>query len=237
MSPEVSTTFFWAGTVIMALGTLGFGYIRLADPENSAFHNVITAVGAVATLAYLSLALDVGFVTVGTESIYLGRYLQWILGTPLIVLYLGMLADTDGTRLGALITVDVLAMVAATGTAVTTGTARWVMWVVGMVLYTVLIYGLLRTLGAAAEDQSTAVTALFTKLRNLTVVVWTFYPIAWLAGPLGLGVIDPFAEVLLVTYLDLAAKIGFGFIAANSKIALDRMSGTGPMGAWRDVLA
>ena len=237
MSPEVSSTFFWAGTVIMTLGTVGFLYIRASDPDNGAFHTVITGVGAVAALAYLSMALNIGFVQVGTESVYLGRYLQWILGTPLIVLYLGMLADADGTPLGALIAIDVLAMLTAAGAAVTTGTARWAMFAVGMVLYAILLYGLLRTLDSAAMAQSSPVGALFRKLRNLTVVTWSFYPIAWLAGPLGLGIIDPFAEVLLVTYLDIAAKIGFGYIAANSKIALDRMPRTDSLRAWREVVA
>lgn len=237
MSPAVETAYFGAGAALMGIGTIGFLYLRAANPENGAYHTVITLVALVATAAYAAMALRVGLVEFGDRSVYLARYVQWIVGTPLIVLYLGMLAGTDGNRLSALIIVDVLAMSAALGAALTVGTARWLMFGVGTVLYVVLLYGLLGTLGAAADGRNPAITALFEKLRNLTVVTWSFYPIVWLAGPLGFGVIDPFAEVLVVTYLDVVAKVGFGFIALNSKLALARMPDVDSLLAWRDALA
>lgn len=237
MSPAVTTTYFAAGAVAMALGTVAFLYVRLVEDEHAAFHTVITAVAAVAALSYTSMALGLGLITVNGQTVYIGRYAQWILGTPLIVLYLGMLAGAERNRLLALIVVDVFAMTAALGAAVTTGTARWGMFAVGTVLYAVLLYGLLATLGRAAEGRSAPVVTLFEKLRNLTVVTWSFYPLVWLVGPLGLGVVDPFAEVLLITYLDVVAKVGFGFIAVNSRIAMANMPRLDSLRAWRETLA
>lgn len=237
MSPAVTTAYFAAGGVATALGTVAFLYVRLVDEDNAAFHTVITAVAAVAAVAYTSMALGVGIVTVGSQTIFVGRYVQWLLGTPLIVLYLGMLAGAGRNRLVALMVVDVLSMGAALGAAVTTGTARWGVFAVGTALYAVLLYGLVSTLGDAAQGRSAPVVTLFEKLRNLTVVTWSFYPVVWLVGPLGLGVVDPFAEVLLITYLDVVAKVGFGFIAVNSRIAMAKMPRLDSLRAWRETLA
>jgi sensory rhodopsin len=237
VSPAASPAFFAAGAVVMTIGTLAFVYVRLSDPENGPLHTVVAAVAGVAALAYASMALGVGLVTVGESSLYLGRYVQWIVGTPLIVVYLGMLAGAPEDRLWLLVAVDVLAMGTALGAALTTGTVRWAMFGVGTLLYLGLLYGLLETLANAAEGRPGPVRALFTKLRNLTVVTWSFYPVVWVLGPLGVGLLDPFAEVLLVTYLDVVAKIGLGFIAVNSRIALENMPRVDSLSAWRDVLA
>lgn len=237
MSPSVEAAYFAAGAVAMSAGTLGFLRVRLSDPDNAAYHTVVTAVAAVAALAYASMALGLGGLSVGERAVYLGRYVQWLVGTPLIVLYLGMLAGARTNRLVALVVVDVLAMAAAFGAALTAGTTRWGMFAAGTVLYLLLLWGLLGTLGTAAAGRSSPVRALFRKLRNLTVVTWSFYPVVWLAGPLGFGVVDPFAEVLVITYLDVVAKVAFGFIAVNSRIAMARMPRLDSLSAWRMTLA
>lgn len=51
-----------------------------------------------------------------------------------------------------------------------------------------------------------------------------YYPVVWLLGPAGLGVLLPIGDVLVVTYLDVVAKVGFGLIAANSLSTLQQLS-------------
>jgi len=59
-----------------------------------------------------------------------------------------------------------------------------------------------------------------TKLRNLTVVRWSIYPVVWLLGPFGLGLLLVETEAMVVTYLDLLANVGIVVIAVNGREAL-----------------
>ncbi|MEF8758055.1 MAG: bacteriorhodopsin [Halobacteriales archaeon] len=77
--------------------------------------------------------------------------------------------------------------------------------------------------GDAAAERPALVRSLFRKLRNLAVVVWSFYPVGWLAGPYEFGVVDTASEELLITHMDLIAKVAFGFIAFNSRRAFERL--------------
>jgi sensory rhodopsin len=217
------TAYFGIGAAAMWVGTLAFVYIYLNDEANRSYHSIVTAVGAIAALCYTAMVFGLGVVTVNGTEIYLARYVQWVLGTPLIVLYLGILAGMSRTRIQALVAIDVLAMLTTPAIAVTTGAVRWGLFAAGSALFLVLLYGLLSGLESAAEDRPAAARALFAKLRNLTVVSWAFYPIVWFVGPFGVGIVDPASEVLLVTYLDVIAKIVFGFVAYNSRRAVEEL--------------
>jgi bacteriorhodopsin len=54
-------------------------------------------------------------------------------------------------------------------------------------------------------------------LRNLILVAWAIYPVAWLVGTEGLGLVGLYGETLIFMILDLSAKIGFGFILLRSR--------------------
>lgn len=217
------TLYFAVGAVLMWAGTLAFVYLRLQDAYDDRYYTIVTAVGAVAAVCYTAMALGVGSVTVRGTELYLARYVQWIVGTPLIVIYLGLLAGTDRRTIRALVALDVLAMLTTPAIVVLDGTAQWAVFGLGTVLYAVLLYYLVAALERAAADRPAPVRELFRKLRNLTVVVWTFYPVVWVLGPFGVGVVGTTSEVLLITYLDVIAKIAFGFIAFNSNRAIDQL--------------
>lgn len=226
------TTYFALGAALMWLGTLAFLYLRTTVSANERYYDVVTAVGATAAICYTAMALDVGSVMVNGQEVYAARYVQWVVGTPLIVAYLGWLAGVGRTRLWTLVAVDVAAMLTTPVLVAVDPPLQWGVFAVGVALYLVLMYYLLGALGSAADDQPAPVRELFRKLRNLTVVVWTFYPVVWLVGPFGFGLVDPTAEVLLITYLDVIAKIVFGFIAFNSRRAVDQLPDLNALRGW-----
>ena len=47
-------------------------------------------------------------------------------------------------------------------------------------------------------------------------VLWLVYPVVWLTGPPGLGVMTPEMTALVIVYLDLVTKVGFGAIVLNA---------------------
>ena len=54
----------------------------------------------------------------------------------------------------------------------------------------VLLYFLLGSLTQQASVRAGDVSALFRRLRNLTAVLWTAYPVVWLLGAAGIGLLD-----------------------------------------------
>lgn len=219
----IDSVYFWLGTGGMGLGTAAFLWAFVTDARNRTYHAILAAIAGIAFLAYVAMSLRIGTVTVAGDTVDLARYVQWILATPLIVVYLGLLAGISRRFLGGLVVLDVLVMVAGLAGALTTGAAKWGSFLLGSVVYVVLLYGLLGAIREAVADRPAPVRSLFAKLRNLTVVIWTFYPLVWLLGPPGLDLVSYEIEVLVITYADLIAKVGFGVIALNSQRALSNL--------------
>ena len=88
------TTWFALGAVGMALGTLALASgFRVVPEENRPRYAILVAVPLIAVGAYALMALGISGVRTGTGStVYALRYVDWLLTTPLHVLYLGLLA-------------------------------------------------------------------------------------------------------------------------------------------------
>jgi bacteriorhodopsin len=98
---------------------------------------------------------------------------------------------------------------------------RIVWWAISTGALLVLLYVLLGSLSEQASRQGGEVGALFTRLRNLILVLWSAYPVIWILGTEGGFAIVPLAvETAAFTVLDLSAKVGFGFILLRSRDVL-----------------
>ena len=60
---------------------------------------------------------------------------------------------------------------------------------------------------------------VYRKLRAFLVVLWLVYPVIWLVGPNAVGVMDVETTALVVSYIDIVSKVGFGLIALNGYVA------------------
>ncbi|MFC7082559.1 bacteriorhodopsin [Halorussus caseinilyticus] len=220
---DLTPVWFWLGTLGMAVGT-AFPLWRLAaERRYGTYFGVLAGVTGFATVAYLSMALGLGSVQVGDAELFLPRYVDWLVTTPLLVLYLGMLCRPERRVYAALVGVDVLVIGAGVVAGLVPTPYNYVAYLVGCVAYMGLLYLLLAVLPRQATLLGDRVTAVFTKLRNLTVVLWTLYPVVWILGPLGVGLLQVGTEVMVVTYLDLTSKVGFVFMAVNGADALDQL--------------
>ena len=211
-----ATLWFWVGLAGMTAGTLLGGYRFLVDEENRDLSAVLVGITGIAAVAYLAMALGYGEATVAGTEFEIVRYIDWLLTTPLMVLYLGLLARTERRVLAALIGVDAVVIAAGVAATVTDGTVSYAAFGLGALAYLVLVGLLVRTLPRRASFESTRVAGAFTTLRNLTVVVWTLYPVVWLLAPTGIGLLLPDTQVLVLTYLDLVSKVGFVAIAVRA---------------------
>ncbi|WP_115862997.1 bacteriorhodopsin [Halorussus litoreus] len=222
---DLTSLWFTLGTLGMAVGTAFPLWRLLAEGRYAKYYAVLATITGVATVAYLSMALGVGEIEVGGASLFLPRYLDWLITTPLLVLYLGMLCRPERRVYLALVVVDVVIIASGVVAGVLPGEYGYAAYLVGCVAYVGLLYLLLSVLPRQSTLQGDRMDAVFTKLRNLTVVLWTLYPVVWLLGPLGVGLLQSGTEIMVVTYLDLISKVGFVTMAVNGADALDVVTG------------
>jgi len=219
------------GTVGMFLGMVYFIWTGwdVDDPREQEYYIVTIFVPAIAFTLYLAMTLGYGVtqVNIGGESvpIFWGRYADWMFTTPLLLLDLALLAGANrntiatliGLDLGMILTGLVASLTNQGALGLSVEATRIVWWGVSCGFFVVLLYFLLGVLSENASRMSGDVGSLFGTLRNITVVLWTAYPIVWIVGTEGLGLVPLGPETALYAVLDLSAKVGFGLLLVRSR--------------------
>ena len=220
----------WIGTIGMTLGTIYFvaqGW-SVDDPEQQEYYIITIFIPAIAAASYFAMATGFGLIEVsvqglGTLDIYWARYADWLFTTPLLLLDLALLAGADRNTIYTLVGLDVFMIVTGlVGALATEGQVfRILWWAISTGALLMLLYVLLGTLSEQAQRQSGQVGTLFNRLRNLILVLWSAYPVVWILGTEGGFAIIPLGiETAAFMVLDLAAKVGFGFILLQSRDVL-----------------
>ena len=233
-TPGSEQLWLWLGTVGMLLGMLYFiarGWGE-TDRRRQEFYIVTIFITAIAFVNYLAMALGFGLTTIqlGGEAvpIYWARYTDWLFTTPLLLLDLALLAGASRNTIYSLVGLDVLMI--GTGAIATLSTSaaflgpvgnRLIWWGVSTGLLVVLLYFLYGELADEARKLSADAQSTFNTLRNLIVFVWLVYPVWWILGTEGLGVVSLNIETAGFMVLDLVAKVGFGIILLSSREVLD----------------
>ena len=213
------------GTIGMLLGMVYFmakGW-DVTDPEQELFYVITILIAGIAASSYLSMFFGFGLTEVELVSgevldIYWARYADWLFTTPLLLLDIGLLAGASNRDIGALITLDAFMIVTGLAAALMKiPVARYAFWTISTIAMLFILYYLVVVVGEAAAEADEDTQSTFNVLRNLILVAWAIYPVAWLVGTEGLGLVGLFGETLIFMILDLSAKIGFGFILLRSR--------------------
>ena len=235
--PGSESIWLWLGTLGMFLGMLYFigrGW-GVQDEDRQEFYIITIFIAAIAFVNYLAMALGFGLTTVefGGQAldIYWARYTDWFFTTPLLLLDLALLAGATRNQIATLVGLD--ALMIGTGAIATLNNQgavfgvvgnRLVWWGVSTGFLLVLLYFLFGTLTSRATEMAPELKSTFTTLRNLIVVIWLIYPVWWILGTEGLGIIGLGIETAGFMVLDLVAKVGFGIILLSSREVLDAAS-------------
>lgn len=218
------------GTVLMLLGTFYFirhGMDHADTKEKIEYHVVTIMITSIAFASYLAMFFGLGLTEVTLANgevldIYWARYADWLFTTPLLLFDLALLANaTDRGTLAALGLVDAFMIVTGLAGALSpTPLERYVWWTVSTIALLVVLYILWDNLTERVKELSPDVQSTFTLLRNGIVVLWLAYPVLWLLGTEGTGLIPLFHETLGFMILDVLAKVGFGFVLLRSRAVL-----------------
>lgn len=215
------TELFWIGTLGMVAGTIAFTWgARNASADERRYYLTLIGISGIAAVAYAVMALGIGWLSVDGRTIFAPRYIDWMLTTPLIVLFIGMLAGLSRRQFAVLLTLNTVVMVVGFAAALISGLERFALFGVGMAAFLGFVAYLMGPVTATAAGRSDGIVSLYVRLRNLTIILWSVYPVIWLLGAPGTAILTLTVEVSLIAYLDLVTKVGFGLIALDASATM-----------------
>ena len=220
------TTWFTLGLLGELLGTalLAYGYTLVPEATRKRYLLLVSIPG-IAVFAYILLVLDIGAVDGGGHTVYAVRYVDWLLTTPINVLYLGLLAHATRADIGKLVGLQTLTIVFGFAGALAGGSVAYALFALGAVAFAGVVYLLYGTIAdAAVASLSDVEASLYRTLRNFVVVLWSVYPVVWLLGAAGVGLMDVETASLVIVYLDVVTKVGFGLIALHAWLTMDSVT-------------
>ncbi|KAI0082719.1 heat shock protein 30 [Panus rudis PR-1116 ss-1] len=206
------TDWLWAVFAVMALSTVGMVVWSFMRPRGTRFfHNIASIILATATIAYFSMASDLGATPVraefsrgntNTRQIWFVRYIQWFITFPLLLI---LLLFPSGLSLSDILTTGFFAWVAVVCGlvgALVPSTYKWGYFVMGVFalfyIWTVLLgHGPRTTFNAGPGVRSGYVRG-----AGLVAFITMLYPIAWGVSEGG-NVISPTGEMIWYGILDL----------------------------------
>lgn len=222
---DMTTLWFWFGFVGLSLSSLAIIFLASKLRREDRFHALIAlAVTSIATISYYALARGQADITIGGDVVVYGRYLDWLFTTPLLLLSLLVIAlpplkDIKLTRerlslIAAVLVSDVLMVVTGLFADLATNPLDTVVWYLAscgwflIVLY--LMFGEVQRQALAHSKRSAKV---YRNLLLFLTVAWVCYPIVWILGGTGNGVISANNEAAAYAILDVCAKGVFGILA------------------------
>lgn len=225
------TTWLWIGFSGMVLGAIAIAVLTTKAPEGERHHGVTSFfVCLIAAAAYLAMAFGQGDITVGGKEIFVARYVDWAVTTPLLLLGLLTLSLPLAKRrdsrertafLGSVLGADLFMVVTGLlATISTDSTQKWVWYAISCLGFLYVLYAIWVPCLAAATEQGKGVRALYQRLAFWLTGLWLVYPVLWVLGTEGTGELTLQDEVGAFAVVDVSAKAVFGVLLVSGVIAL-----------------
>lgn len=235
--PGVTELWLWLGGGGLAVGALLIAVLGIRARREDKSHFVlgffICTVAAVAYWAMASGQLDYR-VGAGDHVVYLPRYLDWSVTTPLLLLSIALVALPTPRTFGesrertSLLTMlmgsDVLMIATGTfGSLTATETTKWIWFGVSCGFYAGVVLVLLEVLRRGRERSGSAPNSkLAATLATILLVLWLFYPVNWALGTEGAGWWGSGTETAIYAVLDVLAKTVFTAVAGLGILRIGR---------------
>ncbi|WP_436900461.1 bacteriorhodopsin [Halovenus halobia] len=169
-----------------------------------------------AGLSYVLMAANIGVVQVGGNEVYLFRYLDWIVTTPLLVGYVGYVAGAPRKWILSVAAADALMIAVGLGATLATGIATWIGFAISGGFHVVLLAILYLVFPRYAQENRERYR-LFKILQNHVGLLWIAYPLLWLTSPAGLGYVSAVGTAMIIAYLDLVAKTPYVYFVWSER--------------------
>lgn len=210
----------WVAFIGMVIGSVVFGLKAAANrrKEGMEFHLVSFFITLWAAAMYLTMIYGETVLHNfnGQQEIFLGRYIDWIVTTPLLLLDLGILAGARPKLIVGVMGADIFMIVTGMIATLENAPQNYIWYIISCGAFLAILAGLFTEYAATARRRNGRINNLFQKLRNMLVVLWFLYPIVWILGPEGARVISTGVETGCYAILDLCAKVAYGFILTSA---------------------
>jgi sensory rhodopsin len=203
---------------IGVLGSLVFGY-GASHASNQRWQILYTLnffICLIAAGLYLAMSLGLGFQVIYERPTFWVRYLTWFCSTPLLLLDLAFLGRTNSLITGSLIGANAYMIATGFVGAITPKPINLIWYLVSCGAFLAVLYLLLKPYRIQAEQNYPRSKKVFYKLLTAHIVLWSLYPVVWILAATGFGVLSQGSETMSYTLLDLASKVGFGFLSLSS---------------------
>ncbi len=168
-------------------------------------------------LAYLAMGLGLGTVEVAGQTTYWARYADWIVTTPLLLTALWMTATTEQDKrrhaptLITLVCADVVMILSGlVADLASDASTRFTFYAIGVSALAVVFYTTWGPLRRVAE--AGGMGAIYTRVASYLAIFWVGYPLTWILGPSGLGIVSQGVDTALFILLPIFSKVGFSIL-------------------------
>jgi bacteriorhodopsin len=214
--------FVLIGLVCMAGSTAYFYMCAMKKSGDAQFFEGLTMmITGIATVAYLTMFSGVGRIYVHDRKFFYARYIDWILTTPLMIWDILAIAGASNSEIMLTCGIDMLMIGFGVVGGATPGYKKWIFWVIACLCFMHVVGVLMKYM--SSEKYGAAAKKLYGQVAWLTIVLWTFYPIAWVLAEGG-HMVSCTAEAGIYMVLDVLSKCMFGFVIVSARGALDSIS-------------
>ncbi len=224
-----SSIVLWITCAVMIAAAIIFSIMtRSASPESRHFYYASAFIVLWAATLYFVLASGYGYVTQPGGHVFLfGRYIDWVVTTPLLLLDMAFVALPKGfpgrnALIATLLGADVYMILTGFAAAFIRTGFRWAFFGMSCAGFLVILYIIVTKLTPEAARRSPDVKKLYTQISPLLMGLWICYPIIWVLSPSGWGVFNAFVATLLFAVLDVLAKVGYGFVLLKQPATLNQ---------------
>lgn len=194
-----------------------------ADSNEGGFWWLL-AIPTVAGGSYVLMALGVGVVSINGSEVYLFRYIDWLLTTPLLVGYVAYVAGAPRNLIVGVAAADAAMIGVGMAATLVTGVGTWIGFGVSSLFHLVLL-GVLYGKLPNYVDAHPRRRRLFKVLQNHVGLLWIAYPFIWLISPVGLDIVSVAGTAMVIAYLDVVAKTPYVYFVWRDRSAFEEDTG------------